>query len=156
MKINSIYVLLACSLVAWSCSSNSQKQKKEEVSSDSTTEVSGLTAFQMKNGVGPVKEAVKLGPFDEELAEKGAKIFETKCSACHKIGERYVGPDLQHVLNRRTPAYIMNMMMNPAGMLQKHPTAQKLLGEFMTPMANQNVSREQARAIVEYFRSVNK
>ena len=57
-------------------------------------DASGLTEFQLKNGIGPVTEEVVLGKPDHELAEKGEKLFTQKCSACHKMGERYVGPPL--------------------------------------------------------------
>jgi hypothetical protein len=51
----------------------------------------------------------------------------------------------------RTPAYIMNMILNPVEMIEKHPIPQGLLGEYYTRMANQNLSREEARAVVEYL-----
>lgn len=105
----------------------------------------------LSKGVGPVKE-VKLGPIDPELAEKGGKVFEEKCSACHKLDERYVGPALRGVTTRRTPEWIMNMILNPQGMLQEDPTAQELLAEYFVPMTFQNVSQADARAILEYLR----
>jgi mono/diheme cytochrome c family protein len=63
-------------------------------------------------GVGPIKE-VKLGPVDPAMAKAGAAVFEQKCSACHKFDERYVGPALKGVTQRRTPEYIMNMILDP-------------------------------------------
>lgn len=117
----------------------------------------GLSKFEMENGIGPVTEEIKLpDSIDEELAEKGEDIFETKCSACHKMDERYVGPAQRDLLDTRSPEYVMNMILNPAEMVKKHPEAKKMLAEFMTPMPNQNVSREEARAILEYFRYMNK
>jgi cytochrome c1 len=115
----------------------------------------GLSSFEQKHGIGPVTETVDLGSFDASMAEKGEKIFKSKCSACHKMGERYVGPDLSNVLDERSPEYVMNMILNPAEMVKKHPEAKKMLAQFMTPMPYQNVSREETRAIVEYFREVN-
>jgi mono/diheme cytochrome c family protein len=117
-------------------------------------EAGGLTAEQMENGVGPVT-TVTLGEIDPELAEKGKATFELKCSACHKLDERYVGPALGDVLTRRTPAYVMNMILNPEGMLSEHPEAKKLLSEYMTPMANQNLTEDEARSVVEYFRTTS-
>ncbi len=88
------------------------------------------------------------------MAEKGGEIFNTKCAACHKFDQRYVGPPLGDILERRTPAFIMNMMLNPAAMVEKHPEMKKLLAQFMTPMPNQNLSEDDARAVLEYFRQV--
>ena len=73
------------------------------------TDASGLTAFQMENGVGPITDVVQVGEIDHEKAEAGEKTFTEKCSACHKMAERYVGPALGEVTVRRTPTYVMNM-----------------------------------------------
>jgi hypothetical protein len=72
------------------------------------------------------------------------------------MNARKVGPALKDVTNRRKPEWIMNMIMNPAEMTQKDPTAKSLLGEYMTQMANQNVDEKGARAILEYFRTNDK
>lgn len=102
-------------------------------------------------GIGPVTE-VKIDALNPAMATKGKATFEAKCSACHKIDERYVGPGLKDVTKRRTPEWIMNMILNPVEMTQKDPAAQELLGEFLTQMTFQNVSQEDARGILEYFR----
>lgn len=115
---------------------------------------SGLTEWQMTHGIGPVTEPVEIGPLDEELAKQGQAVFEVKCMVCHHVTDRYVGPALQDTIGRRTPEYMMNMMLNPDEMLAKHPEAKKLLGEFLVPMTFQNVTKDEARAIVEYIRSV--
>jgi len=124
----------------------------QDKSGTSAPTVEGLTAEQIENGIGPV-ETLELGTVDDDLAAQGQATFELKCSACHKTDTRYVGPALGDVLSRRTPAYVMNMILNPEGMLSEHPEAKKLLAEYMTPMANQNLTREEARSIVEYFRT---
>lgn len=102
-------------------------------------------------GIGPVS-SVTLGALDGAKATQGEGIFKTKCSACHKMDERYVGPALKGVTQRRSPEWIMNMILNPAEMLQKDPTAKELLATYMTQMTFQNVTEEEARAILEYFR----
>lgn len=114
---------------------------------------SGLSAEQLKNGIGPITN-VDLGPVDPELAAQGQATFELKCSACHKVDKRYVGPAVGDVLSRRTPEFVMNMILNPEGMLAEHPEAKKLLGEYMTPMANQNLTEAEARSVLEYFRTL--
>lgn len=114
----------------------------------------GLTVFEYENGIGPIKEKMNIpSTIDKIMAESGKKIFEEKCTQCHKLDERYTGPALRDVTKRRTPEYIMNMILNPQEMTQKHPEAKKLLGEFATQMTFQNVSQEDARKILEYLRS---
>jgi cytochrome c1 len=144
---------IAVFLLAAGCSG--EKSDKKQTTEQKSENPGGLTDFQMENGIGPVVEPVSIGEIDEELAEKGAQIFKTKCSACHKLTERYVGPELGDVLDKRTPAYVMNMILNPDQMFKEHPEAKKLLAEYMTPMPNQNITREEARAIVEYLASAS-
>ncbi|MEO6096074.1 MAG: cytochrome c [Fibrobacteria bacterium] len=101
-------------------------------------------------GVGPI-HSVAIGALDENLVTKGEKIFSGTCSACHKMDARYVGPALAGVTKRRTPEWVMNMIMNPAGMTQSDPTAKALLGEYMTQMSV-IATEDDARALLEYFR----
>lgn len=112
----------------------------------------GLSEAQLERGIGPI-ETVALGDVDEALAEQGEEIFKTKCSACHKMDARYVGPALGDVLEKRSPEYVMNMMLNPEEMIQKHPEAKAMLAEFMTPMPNQQLTEQDARAVLEYLRT---
>ena len=112
-----------------------------------------LTEFEMEHGIGPVTEPVTLGAVDHEMAEAGEELFEQKCSACHKLKEKYVGPALGGVTERRSPAFIMNMILNPQGMVERHPVAKQLLAEHLTFMPNQGLSRDQARQVVEYLRN---
>jgi len=114
---------------------------------------SELTPEQLEKGIGPV-ESVTLGEsIDEAMAAQGKEVFTLKCSACHRLEARYVGPQLGGVLDRRTPEFVMNMILNPAEMVAKHPETKKLLGEYMLAMPNQNVTQEEARAVLEYIRS---
>lgn len=113
---------------------------------------SGVTFAETADlGVGPAQE-VKLEAVNPAMAKDGKVIFSAKCSACHKMSERYVGPALKDVTKRRAPQWILNMILNPAEMLQKNATAQELLAEYLTPMTFQNVSADEARKLLEYFR----
>lgn len=123
--------------------------KKEENKEESKT--SGTYSF----GVGPVQTKIELGALDDSIAQKGEKLFNEKCTACHKIEERYVGPALKGITQRRTPEWIMNMILDPLKMTQEDPQAKELLAEYLTQMTNQNVSQEEARTILEYFRKID-
>lgn len=145
-------VLLVLMLAMVSC--NGKKEASEEGSvKEEETVVEQLADPMANKGVGPIKE-VKLGPIDQAMVEEGKTIYETYCIACHKLDERLIGPPLKEVTARRSPEWIMNMIMNPDGMLKEDPIAQELLKEYLAPMANQNISEEQARKILEYFRSL--
>lgn len=111
-----------------------------------------LTAFELKNGIGPIKTEIAAGPLDHAMAERGEKVFEGKCSACHKFTEKYVGPSLGKVTERRTIAYVMNMMLNPQEMYTRHPVAKQLLAEHLTQMPNLGLTQDEAREVTEYLR----
>jgi cytochrome c len=111
-----------------------------------------LTSFQQEHGIGPITEPIALEAPDPELAKVGEAAFQLKCFACHRLDERYIGPPLGGVLERRSPAYVMNMMLNPTEMAQKHPEARALLAEYLAPMPSQDLTREEARALLEYLR----
>lgn len=105
--------------------------------------------------IGPVQEVNLDARIDEALATRGKELFDTRCKTCHRFGERYVGPDLTHTAAQRDPVYIMNMILAPEKMLQQHPTAKALLAEYGTMMTNQNLSEDEARALLEYMRQVS-
>jgi len=90
---------------------------------------------------------------DDELVKAGEAIFTMKCTACHRLDERYVGPPLRDVTVRRKPTYVMNMMLNPSEMVQRHPVARELLGQYYTPMPAQDLTEADARALLEYLRN---
>ncbi len=106
-------------------------------------------------GIGPVT-SIKLEPtIDAALATKGAKLYKVKCSACHKPTKKFIGPAPTGVLERRTPEWIMNMILNPEEMIKKDPIAKQLLIDYNgSPMENQNLTEEEARSILEYFRTL--
>ena len=106
----------------------------------------------LKNkGLGPIKN-VEIGALSHSIADKGKVIFEAKCAACHKFKERVVGPPLLGVTKRRTPEWIMNLILNTNEMVEKDPIVKSMLAEYMTKMTFQDISRKEARALLEYFR----
>jgi cytochrome c1 len=143
---------LALALLAAACGEKGEKKEQEEAKPAAAGDAA-LTPFEMENGIGPVKEKLVVGPVDPALAAKGKALFEAKCSMCHKMDTVYVGPALGEVTGRRTPTYIMNMILNPQEMVERHPIAKQLLAERMTFMANQNLTVDEARAVVEYLRT---
>lgn len=112
-----------------------------------------LSAVEMEQGIGPIRD-LQLGALDPALVARGEADFTTKCSACHKIDERYVGPPLGEVLDHRRPEFVMNMILNANEMVQKHPVVREMLAQYYTPMPVQVTDQGEARAILEYLRSV--
>ncbi|MBI5648454.1 MAG: c-type cytochrome [Ignavibacteriae bacterium] len=91
---------------------------------------------------------------DAPLAKKGEKIFKVICTACHKYDQRYVGPAIGSVFNRRTPEYIMNMILDTEVMLQKDDTARCLLQTYLVKMPNAQVNETDARSVLEHLRDI--
>jgi hypothetical protein len=72
------------------------------------------------------------------------------------IKEESVGPAIKGILDMRSPEWIMNMILNPTEMLEKDPIAKKLLIEYNNEyMYNQNLIEDEAREIIEYFRTLD-
>lgn len=94
------------------------------------------------------------GELDPALAARGEDLMTSRgCTACHTIGGgRLVGPDLSGVTERRSAEFITAMIVKPDSMLANDATAKELLGQYFTPMSNQGVTMEEARALLEYFR----
>lgn len=111
-----------------------------------------INAKSDSKGVGKFKD-VKIGKLDAALAEKGKTLFQSKCTACHmSTDEKLIGPGLKGITNIRTPEWILNMITNPTDMTAQDPVAKELLNQFHTQMTFQNVTDDDARAILEFLR----
>lgn len=106
-------------------------------------------------GVGPITSVTLAPEIDQDMAAKGKEVFDKMCLACHRTDKKFIGPAPKNVLQRRTPEWVMNMILNPEQMVKENPLAKDLLAEFNgSPMANQNLTEEEARAVLEYFRTL--
>lgn len=93
-------------------------------------------------------------PLNAQWVAEGKSIYELKCQACHKLtNEKLVGPGWKGVTQKRKPEWIMNMITNVDMMLEKDPEAQKLLEECLVRMPNQNLTKDEARKVLEFMRS---
>jgi hypothetical protein len=125
------------------------------INDDVNTNASDLVDLSNK-GIGPIKNITLNSEVNHVLAQTGADIYKKMCTACHKIGKKFIGPPPNGILGRRTPEWVMNMILNPEEMIIKDPIAKDLLIEFNgAPMANQNIDENQARALLEYFRTLD-
>lgn len=130
----------------------------EPTTQSNTSEVEEFAVpVDMDNkGIGPIKR-VRLGRrIDRELANQGQSLFNTYCTACHMPNRKLIGPDVSGVFERRSPEWVMNLLLNPTQMLAEDPIAIALLKQYNNiPMLDQDLDEEQARAIVEYMRTLN-
>jgi mono/diheme cytochrome c family protein len=134
--------------------SNPGSDSGSSAASSETAEAADVDVMAKSDskGVGKFTD-VKLDALDPAMAGKGMVIFNAKCGACHKMTDQaIVGPGLLGVTKRRTPEWIMNQITNPEEMEAKDPVGQALLAKHMTQMTFQNVTDEETRQILEYFR----
>ncbi len=102
-------------------------------------------------GVGPIS-AYDPGSIDEAKVASGQQLFTTNCTMCHKMEERLLGPPLKGVTERRSPEWILNMILAPENMIENDADAKALYKVYNTPMINQHLSEDQAKAILDYLR----
>ncbi len=137
-----LYICLAV-LVVTAC--NSADEAKQET--DSVFEVKKPKAVYGKI------QHVDISPeVNAAMAAAGKEVYEVKCTACHKYEERYVGPALGKVTERRTPEYVMNMILDTETMIENDDTVKCLLQEYLMRMPNQNVDEKDARNVLEHLR----
>jgi nitrite reductase (NO-forming) len=93
----------------------------------------------------------------DPLAVKGKQDFESKCLACHSIGQgKKLGPDLANLTKRRNDAWITNWLLNPEKMLASDPEAKAMLKEYNNiPMPNQNLTSAEVQQYLKYFHWVD-
>lgn len=147
MKKLTIFLILA--VACWACGSGGNEKSDNN---DTATKPSSMVKSNDGQGV-PVTSSVTLNdPLDEDMIENGKAIYQLKCAACHKLSDkRVVGPGWEGLTKKREPEWIINMITNVDMMLEQDPIAQKLLEECLTRMPNQNVSKEDARDILEFM-----
>ncbi len=168
MKIGSKSIILLFSFLMIACGGKQEKKEEgfsverkktttEKTAETNTTEtVKPSERIDLTNkGVGPIKSITIDDEIDQAMVAQGEEVYNQMCLACHRVGKKFIGPAPNGILERRTPEWVMNMILVPEKMVKEDPLAKELLLEFNgSPMANQSLTEEQARAILEYFRTL--
>jgi nitrite reductase (NO-forming) len=96
--------------------------------------------------------ATEAAPTDPQ-AVAGKLAFESKCLACHSVGQgKKLGPDVLGVTKRRSDAWLARWLKEPEKMLQTDPDAKAMLKEFNNiPMPNQSLSDAEIGQYIKYF-----
>jgi cytochrome c len=117
---------------------------------------SGPQGINPDKGIGPFK-SVTLAPVDKAKVKTGQSVFTAKCSLCHELDIKKVGPPLRNVTKDYHPEFILNMIVNPLGMQKDDEVVKGLVKQYNNiPMPDQKISHEDALAILDYLRSVAK
>jgi len=156
-------LILFIALGAFIASCGGKKEEKKdgfEVSrtktEDKKVEANESVPVDLDNkGIGPIKNLDFPEEIDAEMAARGEEKFNAICVACHMAEQRMIGPAMKGVYERRSPEWVMNMMLNPDGMLKEDPIAKALLKEYNNAiMLNQNLTEDEARDLAEYLRTL--
>ena len=154
--MKNIYILSTMAFILLvSCGGRTNDEGEETTEAPKSMLAEETQADPMENkGIGPISSLI-LGEIDTDMASKGQVIYDQMCTACHKAEKNFIGPAPKGILARRSPEWVMNMILNPEEMISKDPIAKALLIEYNgAPMANQNLTKEQARQVLEYFRTL--
>jgi protein SCO1/2 len=105
---------------------------------DSSTDNPGYIATIVRDWLGDWHKAPKTGSYAERpplpayVKDKGAYLFQSRCSACHTIGEGdSLGPDLRNVTLNRSKAWLNSFIADPARAMAKNdPIATALYKKY--------------------------
>ncbi len=161
-NMRKIFTLIGICAMTVSCGEKKEEKKeggfemnrtKKEVKVETKTET--VPVDLNNKGIGPITSLEFEPEIDSDLAAAGEAKFNAICTACHMANQRMIGPALAGVYERRSPEWVMNMILNPDVMIKEDPIAQALLIEYNNAiMLNQNLSEEDARAVAEYLRTL--
>ena len=166
MKTTLKLMTLLFALLVISCGGKEEKKEEKFSYEKKSTKTEAVTKKEEKvpaskrvdltnKGVGPITSVDLAADINQSMATHGEDVFKKMCTACHRPDKKFIGPAPTGILERRTPEWVMNMILNPEEMVKNDPLAKDLLIEFNgSPMANQNLSEEDARAVLEYFRTL--
>jgi mono/diheme cytochrome c family protein len=156
-----IWSIMALAALIASCGEKKEEKKEGFEMNRTKTEakpavVEATVPVDLDNdGVGPFKDITFPAEVNAEMAAAGEAKFKAICVACHMAEQRMIGPALKGVYERRSPAWVMNMISNPDRMIKEDPIAIALLKEYNNAiMLNQNLSEEDTRAVAEYLRTL--
>ena len=149
MKRNFYQFLILTAAVLWyGCAGKGAEQRADAPETDTAAMMD-----QPETHGTEVKEVVLSTPLDQTMIKTATGIYDLKCAACHKLtDEKLVGPGWKDVTKRRKPEWSINMITNVDIMLAEDAEAQKMLEQCLVRMPNQNITKEEARSIIEFMR----
>ena len=120
MKSTQLFIL--CFLIL-SCGGKKDRTDDFDINSSQSLEKVVIKASEIidleNKGIGPIKELKLESTIDQELATSGEELFNSSCTVCHRIDAKFIGPELQGVTQRRSPEWIMNLILNTEYMLSR-------------------------------------
>lgn len=148
-----IAIFSIVSIVAACGGGNSHAPAATTASTETNTTASGNPSYDPNRGEGKFKDVQVKPTLDMTLANAGEKVYNVKCSSCHKLSEeKLVGPGWKGVTSRNQAAWILNFITNTDAMLNVDPKAQAQLEICLVRMPNQSLTDEEAHSLYEFMR----
>ncbi len=139
-KVALISIIFLAGLILASCGGGGSGSEGDLAPPKSMVAATASDDPMENKGIGPIKTLKLPTVVDQVMATAGAEVYKTYCTACHKPTEKFIGPAPKGVLDRRSPEWVMNMILNPEQMVKEDPIARKLLVEYnISTMANQGL-----------------
>lgn len=144
-----IVFLMICAIV-YGCGQSGNQGSTESPAGKTTM---STEEYDPKRGEGKFDNVELDAQLNVAMATEGKLISDLKCASCHKYtDERLVGPGWEGVTNKHRPEWIMNFITNPDPMIDQDPELQAQLEICLVRMPNQNLTDDDARAILEFMR----
>jgi mono/diheme cytochrome c family protein len=150
-----ILIVLGITGFIYGCGSSETKTSTNagEQSAATSEATTSNPSYDPERGEGKFKDVEVKPALDATMADAGSKVFEVKCSSCHKLTEeKLVGPGWKGVTSRHKPEWIMNFVTNTDEMLNKDPKAMAQLEICLVRMPNQSLTDDDARHVYEFMR----
>src|SRR3989441_593675 len=111
------------------------------------------TPLAAKSGERVRLHVLNVGPSKTSSFHVVGTNFESKCLACHSVGEgRKLGPDVAGVTKRRSDVWLTRWLKAPEKMLEADADAKAMLKEFNNlPMPNQSLSDVEIQQYIKYL-----
>jgi cytochrome c5 len=151
-----VFGIFIAGFMLYACSGGTKEDTANTAANSDAVSSTGDNAnpsYDPKRGEGKFTKVDIGATLDAAMADAGKKVYDVKCSACHKLtSEKLVGPGWSGVTSRHAPEWIMNFVTNTDAMIDKDPAAQAQLEICLVRMPNQNLSDDDARQLLEFMR----
>ena len=151
-----VFGIFIAGFMLYACSGGTKEDTANTAANSDAVSSTGDNAnpsYDPKRGEGKFTKVDIGATLDAAMADAGKKVYDVKCSACHKLtSEKLVGPGWSGVTSRHAPEWIMNFVTNTDAMIDKDPKVQAQLEICLVRMPNQSLTDDDARSVLEFMR----
>src|SRR5690606_663331 len=155
MKRLSVLLTVGVLATAIACNNNPKTNSSETPKESTADEPKKMVIHDYlkegNKGIGPITSFTQ-PTFDQAVADEGNKLFIVRCTMCHEYSEDKLGPALKGITKKRTPEWILNLMLNTEEMFEKDVDALALKDKYESMMVSVGLNQQEAKSILEYLR----